>query len=573
MATIAILSGMLEGHTFEVDKPVITVGRRADNDVSVPLDPGISRFHAQLSKQGEGWVLEDLGSANGTFVGQRKIHGPTPIAPNQRFRMGRTWLSVLPEQAAASTAGPVENIRLMGTSDSPDPVAEPLSNHVIYSVDVEEALRATEGQEAQRRLGAMSRISAALSSSLDLSHLLDAILVAIMEVIPAERAFVMLIDRLTGEFVPRAVRYRDPSRDHTEFPVSRHILGYSIRERVAVMTADAMSDERFENLASVRDLRIRSAICAPLLQSDQALGTLFIDSTSATHVFSETDVEMLMTIGGQVATAIQNALLYSDLQQAYQSLQSAQDQLLSTERLSTVGALSAGIAHDMANVVTPLKPLMMAVLKDHHVDPEAYDSLNRQMDRLRAMLERLLSFSRTEKLQYEPVSVNEVIPKTLALIRAEIMQRQVEVETELEPNVPDVLADAAQLDRVFLNLALNALEAMEESPERVLAIHTVRDGEEVAVSFKDTGPGIAVANQERLFEPLFTTKATGTGLGLFSCRRIIEEEHHGTIELDSVPGHGATFTVRLPAIPDDEVVDVSQMDSGTSSDIQADIAP
>ncbi|MEI6504176.1 MAG: ATP-binding protein, partial [Armatimonadota bacterium] len=128
----------------------------------------------------------------------------------------------------------------------------------------------------------------------------------------------------------------------------------------------------------------------------------------------------------------------------------------------------------------------------------------------------------------------------------EIHQRSVEMVLEFEENLPLVRADAAQLDRVFLNLTLNALQAMEEGEERVLTIKTERDGEEVAISFSDTGPGISEANQEKLFEPLFTTKQTGTGLGLHSCKRIVEEEHCGTIEVDSLEGIGATFTVRLP---------------------------
>jgi signal transduction histidine kinase len=102
---------------------------------------------------------------------------------------------------------------------------------------------------------------------------------------------------------------------------------------------------------------------------------------------------------------------------------------------------------------------------------------------------------------------------------------------------------------VFLNLALNAIQAMEKCAERVLTIRTEHDVEEVTVSFVDTGPGIPVAIQDRLFEPLFTTKETGTGLGLPSCRRIVEDEHHGTIAVDSIEGVGATFTVHLPLAP------------------------
>jgi two-component system NtrC family sensor kinase len=114
-----------------------------------------------------------------------------------------------------------------------------------------------------------------------------------------------------------------------------------------------------------------------------------------------------------------------------------------------------------------------------------------------------------------------------------------------------VPAVPTQLDRVLLNLCLNAAEAMIEDPRR-LTITTELDGDEVAIAVTDTGSGIPPELQERLFEPFFTTKETGTGMGLFSCRRIVEEEHGGTIEVDSCVGAGTTVTVRLPIAPPTE---------------------
>lgn len=548
MPTLAILNGDLEGTVFELSKPIITLGRRADNDVATPADRRVSRFHAQLSQRGQEWLLEDLGSANGTFVGQRKIHGPTVIRPGDRFRMGHTWLTMVPEPVRTSEAEALQKVHLV--SETPvDLVGAPTPEGVVYSLGLDQPRPQADEQHAQRWLEVMSHVSQSLASTLDVGHLLDVIIESIMAVMPADAGFVVLVDRKTGEFVPKAMRRRDGRTDGT-VAVSRNILEYAINERVALMTADAMSDARFENLESVQNLQLRSALCAPLFHGEEALGTIFLESRSATGVFTEQDVDMLRAIAGQAATAIENARLYTDVRRALDTLQQTQEQLVRSERLSTVGALSASIAHDMANIVTPLKPLLKLALKDQETDNELTESLNRQMDRLTALLERLMSFSKSET-HLEPVNVNELLQKTVSLIRSEIYHRNVELVMDLSEENPTVIADAAQLDRVFLNICMNALEAMEtmaEGDERALTIKTERDGDEVAMSFSDTGPGISVENQEKLFEPLFTTKETGTGLGLHSCKRIVEEEHRGTIEVDSMEGIGATFTVRLPAV-------------------------
>lgn len=535
---LRVMNGEMAGYEFDLEGEVVTVGRKAENNVVLPLDPRISRFHAQLTRGADGtWLLEDLDSTNGTFIGRRRIYAPTPLRPGESFRVGRTWLRLEapppPQVAAAEAVVLVEE-------DAEKRGRENIVLSVQPGVTRERELSA---EELARRLEVLSDVGAALGSTLNLDELLDELLRSILRVVPAERGFLLLFDEETGDVEPRAMW--PVSDEPEELAISRSIIERARDEHVTLLLSDAMADERFGEMESVRDLQIRSAICAPLLRAGEVLGVIFLDTTSATHVFDRSDAEMVSAIASQAAIAIENARLYTELKAAYDELKTAQEQIIRAEKLSIIGTLSATIAHDMANAVSPMVTLVDLALERGSFDEFTETSLERQLQRLLALVERLKSFARPERLEKEPTDVNDVVKGALSLIRTELHHEGVEIELNLAEGLPPVAAVPTQLDRVILNLCMNAVEAMEQEPRR-LTITTALDGDEVAISVADTGPGIPPELQERLFKPFFTTKETGTGMGLFSCRRIVEDEHGGAIEIDSRVGEGTTVTVRLP---------------------------
>ena len=549
MLKLVVLNGDMQGVEVPLDSEELSLGRRSDNDVCLSLDMKVSRRHARILRAGDGLMLEDLGSANGTFLRQRRIYEPTPVGPGDRFRLGRTWLEMAAMPDATAAGGAAERVVLVGEDQAAEgagPSADPAG--IVFALDAARPQPPPEDAvEAQRRLAVMLEFGRSLALILDLPRLLRKALDRIMDVIPAEQASILLLDAQTSEVVPRVARSRGGEVDQDELRISRHMVTQALEQRLAVLTSDATTDARFQEADSVQDLRIRSAICAPMIARGTAAGVVYLDTSSRTHVFTEQDVHLVAGIAAQLAIAIENARLYSDLRDAYENLQAAQEQLVRSERVATVGTLAAGIAHDMANIVSPIKPLIEMLLAGHEMDAQARDVLRRQTERLVTLVQRLLAFARTSTLSLVPTDLNQAVRDTLALVGTELTHRGVKVTLALDDDLPPARADAPQVERALLNLILNAADALQAAPDKEIEIRTEAEEDEVLVSVRDTGPGIPLDVQEKLFEPFFTTKESGTGLGLYSCRRIVEEEHGGSLEVDSREGGGTTITIRLPA--------------------------
>lgn len=547
---LVVVDGELAGLEYLLTSDAVTIGRKPDNDVCIPTDLKASRHHARLVRRSGEWVLEDQASANGTYLGSRRIYAPAAVRPGDRFRVGRTWLRLELVDDTGTDADPADQVVLVADEPSSES-GQQGDARIVFALDaVHSPEQGADDSDARHRLGVLLDFALALGSILEVPQLLRVAVDRLMNVIPAEQAALLLLEPGSNRPLPRVVRRRGdhlpPGEDPSALRVSAHIVNQALSQRMAILTSDATADARFVDADSVHDLRIRSAICAPMFAHAEPIGVIYLDTSSRTHVFSQNDVLLVNGIAAQTAIALENARLYTDLRSAYDEIRTAQDQLISSERVATVGTLAASIAHDMANIVTPIKPLVDLLLSGREVDERARDVLSRQMERLQTMVQRLLAFSRTKDVVLEPGDLNAVVDSTLTLVRTELIHRGVALELEQAPGLPLARLDGPQMERALLNLVLNAADALEKQPEAKITIATCQEDSDLLLSVTDNGPGIPEEIQQQLFEPFFTTKSTGTGLGLYSTRRIVEEEHDGSLEVDSRVGSGTTMTIRLP---------------------------
>jgi signal transduction histidine kinase len=416
-------------------------------------------------------------------------------------------------------------------------------DNIVMQVQAAPAMpRVADADVLRRRLLILMQVAEAAGSTLELDELLRRILDYVFEVLPAERGILLLRDE-DGNLAPSIIRLRSGG-DESSVAVSRNIVEQATSRHVTILTEDALTDQRFRDASSIHDLRIHAALCAPLVHRGEAIGAIYLDTSSDTEVFGPDSVDLINAIAPQAAAAIANARLFTQLRSAYDELRQTQDQLVQAAKLSTIGTLAASIAHDMANIVAPLGAIAARLQRGSDPLPREREIAAAQVRRLNAMIRRLTSFARPHETQLHLVAVDELVAATVAMVETEARHRRVQVEASVPEGLPAVLGDAGQLEQALLNLLVNAVEVSSEGD--TITVAAGLDGPDLTISVRDHGPGLPQDAQQRLFEPFFTTKDQGTGLGLYSARRIVQEEHGGVLEFDSPPGGGATVTIRLP---------------------------
>ena len=393
----------------------------------------------------------------------------------------------------------------------------------------------------------LASVSRTINSTLNLDEALRVITREACELMRARMCSLMLLDEsrewldLRASYGAGEAYIRKPRLGAEE-----SLIGVVVRRKKALQVANVQADSRYQNVELARRENLVSLLSVPLVFSGQTIGVLNV-YTAKPYNFSNEEIKILSALAELSAIAIEKARLY-------ERLVDVEEQLRQNEKLSALGLLAAEVAHEIRNPLTVMKLLYHSLnLKFAADDPRAKDTqiIESKIEHLNKIVEQILDFARTTEPTLAPVNLNDLVDELGLLVRHKLANQNVRLIRDLHPDLPMVLGDAQQLEQAFLNLILNAAEAMPNGGSLTIKSHATQADEkpeEIVLEFKDTGEGMSVEQQKRAFKAvLATTKVKGSGLGLAIVGRIIET-HQGQIRILSRAGRGTTIRIKLPIL-------------------------
>ncbi len=433
-----------------------------------------------------------------------------------------------------------------------------------FSAEDQELLESFAGQAARviqntwlyeqvrlkaRLLESLARVSRTINSALNLDEVLQTITREACGLMRAKLGSLMMLDESGGWLDLRASF--GAGRAYLRKPrlgVEESLLGVAVRRKKPIQVENVQTSTRYQNVEVARQEGLVSLLSVPLVFSGEAIGALSV-YTEQPYLFSDEEIRILSAFAELSAIAIEKARLY-------ERVVDVEEQLRQNERLSALGLLAAEVAHEIRNPLTVMKMLYHSLdLNFPTHDPRAEDArlMGEKIEQLNKIVERILDFARTTEPKLRPVDLNEIIEELRLLVRHKFANQGVKLNCALQPGLPHILGDAMQLEQAFLNVMLNAAEAMPGGGSLTITTRmapTTSGPPEttgsVMVEFADTGAGMSEEQCRRAFSSvLSTTKPKGTGLGLAIVGRTVET-HQGTIQIKSQPGHGTEIVIIFP---------------------------
>lgn len=398
----------------------------------------------------------------------------------------------------------------------------------------------------------------ALSAEVDLNRLMQKIMSVVLESSGAQHGYLLIKE--ADELLVAAeshvgkkhiINRQSLSLNQTRSSISRAIVNYVLRTRKKVLLHDAMTEGEFQNTPEVQALRLRSVLCLPIIKQNELIGLLYLENRLSAGVFTAEKTDMTELLTAQAAISLENARLLEQTRLAYIKLQENQEHMLQMEKLSALGTLVGGVAHEINN---PLMGVMNFVefaagRSPDEKSKEILDQALQQIHRIKKIVSNMLVFVHTRSTPNGNCKPAEIIKQTLLLLEGELTKDSIAVEVDAADDLPAIRCSADSLQQILVNLILNARDALADirQPQIKIIFSPIEGMLELSVT--DNGPGIPQDVQPKIFDPFFTTKppGKGTGLGLSVIRRLVQDVG-GNIQAESVHGHGCCMRLRFPHV-------------------------
>ena len=382
----------------------------------------------------------------------------------------------------------------------------------------------------------------ALSAETDLNQLMQKIMSVVLESSAAQHGYLLI--KQDDDLMIAAEQHvgiKDKPAQQA-YPLSqdrricRAIINYVLHTQKKVVLDDAMHVGDFQNAPEVQSLNLRSVLCLPIIKQTEFTGLLYLENRLSEAVFSAEEISMTELLTAQAAISLENAQLLKQTRQAYLQLQENQEHMLQMEKLSAMGTLVGGVAHEINN---PLMGVMNFVefVAERTEDAKSKDVLNQaivHIQRIKKIVSNMLVFMRTQSTATGHCSFANVLQQTLMLLEGELRKGNIKQHINLPEDLPNIACSPESLQQILVNLLINARDALLGRDQAEISIFATICGEHLDITLSDNGPGISHDIQNRMFDPFFTTKAPGkgTGLGLSVTRRLIQD-NGGTINVES----------------------------------------
>jgi signal transduction histidine kinase len=392
----------------------------------------------------------------------------------------------------------------------------------------------------------LGKFSKAMVSILDLQSLSRSVFETITQTMGVEKASLFLWDEEKGSyslFESKNIKLASsPSKLPQDDPLPHYLQKIGeiiIREELAKGANISELDEVVKEMSL-----LESEVSIPFISKEQLVGMINLGYKFNKDIYSHEDIELLNTLANQTAIAIENARLYEDLKRSRTYVRRA-------DRLASLGTLTAGLAHEIRNPLVAIKTfthLLPDRLDDEEFREQFLKIASSEVDRISLLVTELLDFARPSDPKLELENINIILDGMILLVSTETKKKKINIIKNYASDLPPIQMDREQIKQVFLNILINGIQATSENGKITVKTRSfMKPGGEpyVQIEFTDTGCGIPEEHLEDIFNPFFTTKSTGSGLGLSISHQIVRD-HRGYIDVESQLDKGSSFFINLP---------------------------